>query len=245
MPAARAFCAMRAISSSIFLPVTIIRSASSSMTTTISGISSIGSGVSGVSENGLSNGRPDLARLGDAAVVAREVAHAEGGDQPVAALHFADAPVERGGGELHVGDHRREQMRDAFVDRQLEHLRIDQDQAHLPRLGLVDERQDHGVDRDRFAGAGRARDQQVRHARQVGDHRLAGDVLAERQRQRARHVVVRRRRQELHQPHELAARVRQLEAHARLAGDGLDHADADHRQRARQILHQARRSGCP
>ena len=35
MPAARAFCAMRAISSSIFLPVTIIRSASSSMTTTM------------------------------------------------------------------------------------------------------------------------------------------------------------------------------------------------------------------
>ncbi len=60
MPAARAFCAMRAISSSIFLPVTIIKSASSSITTTISGISSIGSGVSGVSENGLSSGRPAL-----------------------------------------------------------------------------------------------------------------------------------------------------------------------------------------
>ena len=58
MPAARAFCAMRAISSSIFLPVTIIRSASSSMTTTISGISSSGSGLSGVSVNGLVSGLP-------------------------------------------------------------------------------------------------------------------------------------------------------------------------------------------
>ena len=35
MPEARAFCARRAISSSIFLPTTIIRSASSSMTTTM------------------------------------------------------------------------------------------------------------------------------------------------------------------------------------------------------------------
>ncbi len=53
MPLARAFWAMRAISSSTFLPVTIIRSASSSITTTIIGIGSSGSGLSGVSENGL------------------------------------------------------------------------------------------------------------------------------------------------------------------------------------------------
>ncbi len=52
MPAARAFCASRAISSSIFLPATIIRSASSSITTTISGSVDSGSGASGVSENG-------------------------------------------------------------------------------------------------------------------------------------------------------------------------------------------------
>ena len=58
MPAARAFCAMRAISSSIFLPVTIIRSASSSTTTTISGISSSGSGSSGFSGAGLVSGLP-------------------------------------------------------------------------------------------------------------------------------------------------------------------------------------------
>ena len=60
MPAARAFCAIRAISSSIFLPVTIIRSASSSITTTMYGISSSGSGDSGVSVNGLPSGLPVL-----------------------------------------------------------------------------------------------------------------------------------------------------------------------------------------
>ncbi len=53
MPAARAFCAIRAISSSTFLPTTIIRSASSSMTMTIIGSLSSGSGASGVRLNGL------------------------------------------------------------------------------------------------------------------------------------------------------------------------------------------------
>ena len=52
-PEARAFCARRAISSSIFLPTTIIRSASSSMTTTMKGSRSSGSGDSGVRLNGL------------------------------------------------------------------------------------------------------------------------------------------------------------------------------------------------
>ena len=58
MPAARAFCAIRAISSSTFLPATIIRSASSSMTTTIIGSGSSGSGSSGVSENGFLTNSP-------------------------------------------------------------------------------------------------------------------------------------------------------------------------------------------
>ena len=238
MPDARAFCAMRAISSSIFLPVTIIRSASSSMTTTMNGISSIGSGASGVSVNGIGQRLAGLLRLDDPGVVPGEVAHAERAHQLVAALHLAHAPVERVAGELHVGDDRREQVRNALVDRQLQHLRVDQDQAHLLRLGLVQQRQDHRVDRDRLAGARGARDQQVRHPREVGDDRLAGDVLAQRQRQHAGGVVVRRRGEDLDQLDDLALRIRQLEAHARLAGDRLDDADADDRQRPRQVLHQ-------
>ncbi len=51
-------------------------------------------------------------------------------------------------------------------------------------------------------------------------------------------VVVRRRRQDLDQLHHLPARIGQLEAHARLAGDRLDHADRHHRQRAREVLDQ-------
>ena len=49
---------------------------------------------------------------------------------------------------------------------------------------LVEQAEDHGVDGDRLAGTGRARDQQMRHARQIDHHRLTGDVLAQGQRQR-------------------------------------------------------------
>ena len=179
MPAARAFCARRAISSSIFLPTTIIRSASSSITTTMNGSRSSGSGCFGRQAERVGQRLAALGGLGDLLVVADEVAHAELAHQLVAPLHLADAPVERVGGLLHVGDDRAQQVRDAFVDAHLEHLRVDQDQAHVARLGLVEQLQDHRVDADRLARAGGAGDQAVRHLREVGDHRVADDVLAE------------------------------------------------------------------
>ncbi len=179
-----------------------------------------------------------LLRVGDLLVVAGEVAHPQLTHQLVAPLHLADAPVQRVRRELHVGDHRRQQMRNALVDRQLEHLRVDQDHAHFARLGLVEQRKDHRVHRDRLAGPGRAGDQQVRHPRQIHDHRPSGDVLAERERQPPGRIVVRRRRQDLDQAHDLTLRVRQLERHAGLAGNRLDDANADDRQRPRQVLHE-------
>ena len=58
MPAARAFCAKRAICCSTDLRSVIIRSANSSITTTIKGSLSKGSGSSGLRLNGLSSGLP-------------------------------------------------------------------------------------------------------------------------------------------------------------------------------------------
>jgi hypothetical protein len=125
-----------------------------------------------------------LGRFQDLAVVAGQVAHAELGHQLVAALHLVHRPVQRVAGLAHVGDDRRQQVRDAFVDRHLQHLRVDQDQAHVGRVGFVQQRQDGGVDAHRFTRTGGTRHQQVRHLGQVGDHRLAGDVLAQRNGQR-------------------------------------------------------------
>ncbi len=58
----------------------------------------------------------------------------------------------------------------------------------------VDQGQDHGVDGDRLAGAGGAGDQQMRHAREIDDHRLAADGLAEAERQLGGALVVVARR---------------------------------------------------
>ena len=44
--------------------------------------------------------------------------------------------------------------------------------------------------------------------------------------------------EDLDQLHDLPPRIGQLEAHARLAGNRLDHADRHHRQRAREVLDQ-------
>ena len=129
-------------------------------------------------------------RFRDARVVAVDVAHAELGHFLVALFHLAHGPFQRDHRLLRIGDDRREQMRNAVIDGELEHLGIDHDQAALVGLEAVDQAQDHGVDGDRFAGAGGAGDQQMRHAGEIDDHAFAADGLAEAERQLGRSVGV-------------------------------------------------------
>ena len=107
-------------------------------------------------------------------------------------------------------------------------------------MRLVEQRQHHRVDRGGLARTRGAADQQVRHAAQVGDDRVAADVLAEHQRDRRRHVVVGLRLDDLAERDHLARLVRDLEAHRRLARNDLDHAHADGRQRAREVFREVR-----
>ena len=164
MPAARAFCASRAISSSTFLPVSIIMSASSSTTTTIQGsFASTGASPSEPSgrNSGSLIGAPPSGRRAHLAVVAADVAHPQRRHQPVAPVHLHDAPAQRVRRMLHVRHHRREEVRNALVHRQLQHLRIDHDHPHVGAGRLVEQAQDHRVDGDRLAGAGGARHEEV------------------------------------------------------------------------------------
>ena len=78
----------------------------------------------------------------------------------------------------------------------------------------------------------------MRHLAQVGNHRLAGNVLAHRNGQWRIHFGIDLRTQYLGQMHDLPFRVGQLQCHIALAGYGLNHADAHHRQGTRQIAHQ-------
>ena len=65
---------------------------------------------------------------------------------------------------------------------------------------------------------------------------VAADVLAERERERRRQLVIGARAQDLAERHQLARLVRDLEADHGLARDDLDDAHADRRQRAREVL---------
>ena len=135
MPTARAICASRAIDSSTSLLATIIRSASSSMTTTMKGS---GFGALAVRR------RPLLGdRLLDVAVVLLDVADAFGRERLVALLHLADGPAQRVGGLLRIDDDRRQQVRDVLVHPELEPLRIDHDQPHVVGRRAVEDAGEH------------------------------------------------------------------------------------------------------
>ncbi len=66
-----------------------------------------------------------------AGIVAVDIAHAELGHALVALLHLAHRPFQRDHRLLGIGDDGGQEMRDAVIDGELEHLRIDHDQAAL------------------------------------------------------------------------------------------------------------------
>ena len=171
-----------AIDSSTSLLATIIRSASSSMTTTMKG-----SGLGGSP----SRRRPLCSAIACACCgcTARCCARLRG-ERLVALLHLAHRPAQRVGRLLRIDDDRRQQVRDVLVHPELEPLRIDHDQPHIVGRRAVEDAREHGVDADRLAGAGRSGDQQVRHRGEVGDERLAVNGLAERERQLRRRAAV-------------------------------------------------------
>ncbi len=72
-----------------------------------------------------------LIRFGHAGVVAVDVAHAELRHLLVALFHLAHRPLQGDHGLLRVGHDRREQMGNAVIDGELEHLGIDHDQPAL------------------------------------------------------------------------------------------------------------------
>ena len=129
-------------------------------------------------------------------------------------------------------------MRDAVVDGELQHLRINHDQPALLGIEPVEQAQDHGVDRHRLAGAGGAGDQQMRHLGEIDDHRLAADGLAERDRQLVAGLRKVLRGQHLAQIDGLALLVGQFDADGVAALHDGD-AGGDRRHRARDVVGEA------
>ncbi len=113
------------------------------------------------------------------AVVLLDIAHAAGGEQLQAALHFARGVAHHVGCDFRVGDDRREQVRDVGVEAELDLLRVDQDQLQFVWRGFEEHAHQQGIDEDAFAGAGGTGDEQVRHLGQVAGADAADEVFAE------------------------------------------------------------------
>ena len=177
--------------------------------------------------------------LGDAHLVVEidEAADLELAHHPIALLHLLHRPFQcahRLGG---LGHHGGEKVRNVVIDRQFEHLGIDHDHAQRFRRHPVKQRKDHRVEADRLARSGGARDQQVRHRREVGDHRIARDVLAQDDRQLAAILGKMARSDHLVQHDRVAMLVGQLDAQLLAAWDRCD-ARRARRHVARDIVGQ-------
>ena len=123
--------------------------------------------------------------LSEAPVVAVDVARAARREQPVAVLHLLHEPEERlRRFLLDLGHHRHQEVRDARVSRQFQHLRIDEHEPEFVRPAAQEETGEHGVDARALPRTRRAGDQEVRHLREVRRDGSSGGVVSERQRER-------------------------------------------------------------
>ena len=143
--------------------------------------------------------------------------------------------MQRIGGQLHVGDHWGEQMRDPLVDGELKHLGVDEDEPNAVGWRVIQKRQQHGIDAHRLARARGARHQQVRHLCKVHHSRPARDVFAQGERQACATFLKGPGSDDLRETHGLASGVGQLQPHEVLARDGLDHPNAGERQGTSEI----------
>ncbi len=114
-----------------------------------------------------------------------DVAGGRAREPAVAVLHLAHGPLERGLGPLGLGDHRHQQVGQPVVARELDPLEVHQDHPGVVGGGVAQQARDQRVDHHALARARGARDQQVGHLGEVDGHRLAGDVAAEGERERA------------------------------------------------------------
>ncbi len=126
-------------------------------------------------------------------------------------------------------------MRNAVVDREFQHLRIDHDQPAFLRLQPIEQADDHRVDGDRLARAGGAGDQQMRHLGEIDDDRLAADRLAERDGELVLRALEILGGEQFAQEHRLAALIRQLDAD-RVAALHDGDAGGNRRHRARDVV---------
>ena len=170
-------------------------------------------------------------------VVTGNVADIELSHRPVAVFHFLDRPFQTENRFGRIGNHRRQQMRNAVVNRKLQHFRVDHDQFAFIRPHPVQKRQNHRIHTHRFARTGGTGYQQVRHFGQIGINVFAADVFAQNHVKGILAVLKTFALEQFAQPDDLAGGVRQFDA------DGV--GTGNHRNPHRNRGHRTGRSPAP
>ena len=80
-----------------------------------------------------------------------DIARIHAAHHAIAALHFLDRPFQRADRFVRLGNDLGEQMRDVVVALQLQHLRIDQDQAAFSGREAIKQRQQDCIEANRLA----------------------------------------------------------------------------------------------
>ena len=166
-----------------------------------------------------------LFRLGNTVVVPGQIADTQVRHELVAFFHFRHGPVQCVSCLSHVCHDRSEEMGDAFINRQLQHFRIDQDKPDLVGISLVEQGQDGCIDANGFARTGCSCNQQMRHSGKIGDDGIARDILAQRNGQVRCRVAVYLGTQDFGQPDDLPFGIRQFKRHVVFAGNRFDNPD--------------------
>ena len=109
-------------------------------------------------------------------------------------------------------------MWNAFVDRQLEQLGIDEQKFEFIGTCPTQKRTQEGVEKHALPGAGRTRDQKMRHARKVRGDGVAKDVVPHRDFERRLAVAKRFRIEQQVEIHGFAFGIGNLDPHHGLAG---------------------------
>ena len=164
---------------------------------------------------------------------------ADTGQQRITLFHLFNGPGQNGFRFSHVRDHGVHQVRKLSIAAELNHLGVNHQHADLIRSTGHQDGRDDGIQTNTFTCPGSTCDQEVRHFGKVNHHGIAGDVLA--QEDRNVHAIGCRIGffHDVPQANRLAFLVGNFDANGILARDRGDDPHTGHAQGDRQVIGEA------
>ena len=173
-------------------------------------------------------------------VVGFDVFYAREADDLITAFHLLHRPFQHLGRHFGIQHHGVEEVRYAFIGRKFQPLGVNHKEFYLVRRRLEEDAANQGIQGHAFSRTCSARNQEVGHPDQVGDHRHSGNVHPQGDRQAQggtqEGIVI----EHVLELHGIAFLLRNLNAHRRLSRDGGDDPDAGRLQCQSQVVGEVR-----